>query len=198
MLVEAIDGGLVVYSLDIPLRANWDQHAQVPYTVDRAVSLAGQTIARIGYLLELDETYVWVTMDDFTGSSDFARLGVPTDWIWEQQVDNIMVRSNVSNVSEVTLATGGNLEFWHFDYEPRPTERNDADDSPLLNRPDSYGSLQIHHDGSTLLGYNAWSAGPRVSDLGIGTRPVGNPDWTIAANAGSYAGRRLRVFVLLE
>ena len=35
----------------------------------------------------------------------------------------------------------------------------------------------------------------RHADIGIGNQPAGNPDWTFAANAGSYPVMRLRVLV---
>ena len=62
-----------------------------------------------------------------------------------------------------------------------------------------YGSMQVHnHDArQTLFALNHWSEGSRA-DLGIGNQPKDNPDWTFAANAGSYKTKRLRVLVHLK
>ena len=197
-------GFVLVYSLDIPLVANWDQLSDVPYTVDNTASLVGQTIQRIGYLLELDDTYIWVTMNDFTESSDFSRLGIPTDWIWDKEVEALTVLTNVPNVNAVTLASGGNIEFWSHSYFSGPDGSFNANDS--ISRPDDYGSFQIHHNGDTLLAYNGWSytaSGEndnfRFGDVGIGNSLIFNrTDWTTINNAGDYTTRRLQVYVLLE
>ena len=49
----------------------------------------------------------------------------------------------------------------------------------------------------TLPALNQW-AGGASADVGIGNRPQDNPDWTFAANAGSYNIKRLRVLVRLR
>jgi sialate O-acetylesterase len=56
--------------------------------------------------------------------------------------------------------------------------------------------MQVHNHQArqTLFALNHWSEGQRA-DLGIGNQPAGNPDWTFAGNAGSYAAKRLRVLV---
>ena len=48
--------------------------------------------------------------------------------------------------------------------------------------------------GETIFAYNAWGASP-VDALGIGSRPVNNPDWTFAGNTPSYQLRNLFVLV---
>ena len=61
---------------------------------------------------------------------------------------------------------------------------------------DGYGSMQVHnHDAKqTLFALNHWSEAGRA-DVGIGNQPKGSPDWTFAANAGSWQAMRLRVLV---
>jgi len=61
---------------------------------------------------------------------------------------------------------------------------------------DGYGSMQVHnHDAKqTLFAINHWKEGSRA-DVGIGNQSKDNPDWTFAANAGSYKAKRLRVLV---
>ena len=64
---------------------------------------------------------------------------------------------------------------------------------------DGYGSMQIHnHDAKqTLFAVNHWRDGEHA-DLGIGNSTGANPDWTFAANADTYAAKRLRVFVRVK
>ena len=70
----------------------------------------------------------------------------------------------------------------------------DTGDAPAPGA--GYGSMQVHnHDAKqTLFAINHWSEGARA-DLGIGNQPDKSPDWTFAANAGSYSSKRLRVLV---
>ena len=62
--------------------------------------------------------------------------------------------------------------------------------------PDGYGSMQIHNHAArqTLFAINHWRDGTRA-DVGIGNQTTGEPDWTFAANAGSYRSMRLKVLV---
>ena len=49
--------------------------------------------------------------------------------------------------------------------------------------------------GKRFFGYNRWLHPTIASDLGIGSAPQANTDWTFAENAASYTSRRLRVYV---
>ena len=56
--------------------------------------------------------------------------------------------------------------------------------------------MQVHNHaaGQTLFAINHWRDGRRA-DVGIGNQTSGEPDWTFAANAGSYRSMRLKVLV---
>ena len=113
------------------------------------------------------------------------------------------VYSNVKGVVTGTGLTGGNIEFWPNNYGPSNSAKvpNASDqafdfgDDPT-DPVDGYGSMQVHnHEAKqTLFALNHWREGSRA-DVGIGNQPAGNPDWTFAANAGSYTVKRLRVLV---
>ncbi|HWH71169.1 MAG TPA: sialate O-acetylesterase [Candidatus Sulfotelmatobacter sp.] len=168
-----------------------------------------QPFDRIAYFLELqgadgNTQFVYVSMDAFSESLD--KIGLPTAPCgarFQQNVANLNVYSNVKGLVTGTGLTGGNIEFWPNNYGP-PNSASvpnasgqvyDFGDEP--GEPmEGYGSMQIHnHDArQTLLAINNWKAG-KGADLGIGNQPQGNPDWTFAANAGSYPAKRLRVFV---
>ena len=113
------------------------------------------------------------------------------------------VYSNVKGITTGPGLTGGNIEFWPNNYGPAnsanvpnaSSQTWDFGDEPS-DPADGYGSMQIHnHDAKqTLFAINHWREGGHA-DLGIGNQPTGNPDWTFAGNADSYAKKRLRILV---
>jgi sialate O-acetylesterase len=113
------------------------------------------------------------------------------------------VYSNVKGVRTGTGLAGGNIEFWPHSYGPANSAKVPNASGQLYDFGDEpgdlaegYGSMQIHnHDAKqTIFAFNHWAVGDKA-DVGIGNQPTGNPDWTFAANAGSYSTRRLRVLV---
>jgi sialate O-acetylesterase len=143
-------------------------------------------------------------MDAFTDA--LGKIGVPTAQSgahFQQNVANMNVYSNVKGVVNGTGLAGGNIEFWPNNYGPGnganvPNASGqvwDFGDEPA-GTADGYGSMQVHnHDAKqTVFAVNHWKEGNRA-DVGIGNQPTGNPDWTFAANAGSYQTKRLRVLV---
>jgi len=164
---------------------------------------------RIAYFLELqgadrNTQYVYVSMDAFTDALD--KIGVPTAKSgarFQQNVANMNVYSNVKGIVTRTGIKAGNIEFWPSNYGPANSANVpnasaqvwDFGDEPA-GGADGYGSMQVHNHAAkqTLFALNHWTEGSRA-DLGIGNQPTGNPDWTFAANAGSYQAKRLRVLV---
>ncbi len=195
----------VVYDLDLAKIGG-----EFTYDVDNRASLAGK-FDRVAYFLELqsaDEStqYLYVSMDAFT--TELSKLGVPTATSginWQQPVQNLNVVSNVKGVRTGTGLSGGNLEFWPNNYGPDNAAKVPNADSQVYDFGDAtgmpvdgYGSMQVHNSEArqTLFAVNNWKA-KGGGDLGIGNQPKGNPDWTFAANAGSYKAKRLRVLVRL-
>jgi hypothetical protein len=146
-------------------------------------------------------------MDAFT--TDITQIGVPTlaslnGSIFQQPVTTMNVASSVAGIVTGTNLDGGSLEFWPYNY----TEANSAGvpnasdttfdwgDTPSSNG--NYGSMQIANSlaSQELLCFNGWGGGSAIACIGIGTSPSGSPDWTFAANAGSFAVKTLQVFVL--
>jgi sialate O-acetylesterase len=193
----------LVYDLDLAKLG-----AEINYDRNECAGL-GKPFDRIAYFLELSAAdgntqYLYVSMDAFT--EDTARISVPTlksGGRFQQNVSNLNIYSNVKGVVTGTGLAGGNIEFWPNNYGPgnsakvpnASSQTFDFGDEP--NEPaDGYGSMQVHnHDAKqTLFALNHWREG-NSADLGIGNQPKGNPDWTFAANAGSYQTKRLRVLV---
>ncbi|WP_242929066.1 LamG-like jellyroll fold domain-containing protein [Pontibacter vulgaris] len=195
----------LAYSLDLPNAADWDIPSQIPYAVNNAAALQGKKIVRIAYALELDNKWVWVSMDAF--SQDVSNLGIPTGADgFQQKVSNMNVFSNET----VGLTTGkaiatGNIELWSNCYGTTNSAGLAGANNSLYDfddqkdNPNCHGSFQIHNYGAkqTIFGYNSWSNGA-ISELGIGTNPSGHPDWTFANTANSYTTKKLQIFIQTE
>ena len=201
--VPEAKGYQLVYDIDL---AKLGQ--TIPYDTDNHAKLQ-QPFDRVAYFLELQGTdsnteYVYVSMDAFTDSLE--KIGVPTATSsahFQQNISNMNVYSNAKGIVTGTSLAGGNIEFWPNNYGPANSAKvpnasaqaydfGDASADPV----NGYGSMQVHnHDAKqTLFAVNHWIEGSRA-DIGIGNQPKGSPDWTFAANAGSYQAKRLRVLV---
>lgn len=180
-----------VLGLDIPVRAEWNVPADVPYSEDRTASVG--LFSRIAYRLVLDSNEVWVELDAFT--NDAKLLGVPVDWSFDQPIANAIVHSFAPTQPHVLVPTSGNVELWSSCYGEGADGVFDADDHEGGDT-DCYGSMQIHVAGKPVLSFNHWSqGGTKDLDLGIGPSPGNHLDWTFAENAATFTKRRLEVYV---
>lgn len=190
-------GAQMVWQLDVPATGvDWNTPAQVPYSVNNSVALAGTSYDRVAYCMTLNGASVYAEMDDFT-SDNLAQVMMPTDHIWDIGVSNLTVVSGTPAVASVTNATGGALEFWSNCYSTGVNGVYDYDD--IIDGPDCYGSFQIHRNTSTVFAFNAWSNGNvQGTDIGFGNQVggSGHPDWTFAFNSGTYALRRISAYVI--
>ena len=204
----------LVYSMDIPTTGNLNALGAAAYSLDD--SAATGPFTRVAYYLELQKTgqptqYVWTSMDAFTTSR--AKTGVPTvaaGGIFQQNVANLTVQSNVAGVVSGTTAAGGNIEFWPQSY----TQANgaavpnanagtyDTGDTRTAGAA-GYGCMQIHnHDivaNQTVMAFNRFGVDGSVLDVGIGNNPApvsGGVDWTFSGNAPTFTRRILHVLVL--
>ncbi|WP_367873652.1 GDSL-type esterase/lipase family protein [Luteolibacter sp. Populi] len=206
-------GYQLAYSLNIPATGNLRSgNGFAPYQVNYAGALG--PFNRVAYYMELQKTgdagpsYVWTSMDAFT--QDATRIGVPSGLIFQQQVTNLNVVSNVAGVVNGTNLATGNIEFWSGSYNA-----NNALGIPNANNSNydwgdgggsagnGHGSMQIHNHGAsqTILALNNWGSPNNASNplcIGIGNGPlVASPDWTFANNASTYDVKRvLQVYVL--
>lgn len=197
-----------VLQLGVPTGADWSNQ-DVPYSFDDTASVSGG-FDRVGYCLETTSgsgtQWVWADMEAFT--DDPGRLGLPTrpGQITRRRVDDLDVASNVPGVRTGT-GMPGYLEMWPNSYQKSVSDQiagassaqYDADDVPS---PGFYGSFQVHSVGadpnsavapSTAFAVNHFAGGGPM-DIGMGNQPTGEPDWTFAANAGSFDTRTLTVF----
>ncbi len=193
----------LVYDLDLAKLG-----PEFSYDIDKHGAIK-KPFDRVAYFLELqgndgNTQFIYVSMDAFT--TDLAKTGIPTaksGILWRQDVKNLNVVTNVKGVTTGTNLAGGNIEFWPHNYGPAnganvpnaSAQTYDFGDDP--GPPlDGHGCMQVHnHDAKqTLFAINNWKA-RADGDLGIGNQPKGNPDWTFAANAGSYQAKRLRILV---
>lgn len=202
----------LVYDLAVPTTPSFNGSfdagaASVPYATNASASVT-RPFDRIAYLLRLDASYAWVSMDAFT--RDAGRIGVPaygSGGFFQRDAANAFVASNVGGVV-VGSAAAVNLEFWPSNYGqanaraaslggavPNATDGAfDWGDSGA-NLSSGHGSMQIHAFGASqsVIAFSGWGTG--TGSLGIGNRTTSHPDWTFANNAASFATRRLAVFV---
>ena len=205
------DGYKLVYTLDIPVQGNFNGSSDFYLFNDSGTSV---DFDRIAYYVELETTggstqYLWASMDAFT--TDVTKIGVPiaaNGQIWQQTVNNLDVKSNVSGISNGTAMVGGNLEFWPSNYqEGNGASVPGASDSYFdfgdtgASTSAGHGSMQIHNymAQETLFAMNNWGSDGNTIAVGIGNRPgTSNTDWTHAGNAGSYVRRKLHILVRPE
>jgi len=178
-----------VYALTIPASADWNTLAQVTYSYDASAEVAA--FDRVAYDYNLDAKNVWASMDAFTDVAN--QTGVPVDSTFEQTVQNLTVTTNVAGVANVTNASDGRIEFWSHCYSFEPGAWS-TDDYIEENRPDCYGSMQLHAGTSTVFAYNRWSQGA-TADVGIGNQGAVDTDWTFTGNAATYTTRTMDVYV---
>ena len=189
---------------DLPIEEVNAFNAEVPYALNRAGSIPPGSFDRVAYYLELDDDWVWVSMDAF--SVDAAALGVPHATLQRQQrdVSNLNVFSgDPAAVLNGTNFTTGSIEFWSRNYSRNvntnylpvgDNEKYDVNDT--LNDSGGYGCMQIHNHGvpETILAINRFN-NQGVSDLGIGSGLGVHPDWTFEQNADIYTNKRMKIFV---
>jgi hypothetical protein len=126
--------------------------------------------------------------------------------VFQQIVSNLNVLGGDGLVATGTNLSSGNIEFWGYNYAATNAAasrtRATACTTWAIRCPvtsGTYGSMQVHNHAvnattnrQTIFAYNRFGYGG-TSDLGIGNRPVDQPDWTFAQNAASYTSRTLLV-----
>lgn len=180
------------WTLDIPVDAFVKTQAEILYTLDERSLLLSTAYTRVAYCLQLDTTFMYVEVDDFT-DGQIAGTGIPTESVFETPVTNLTLRTNHPDIGNVTNVAGGSIELWPNCYGTGANGTYDYDDD--VSGTDCYGSFQIHLETTTLLAYNQWASGG-PDDVGIGNQPANNPDWTFASNAGAFTTRKLQAFVI--
>ncbi len=210
----AANGYQTVYSIDLPTTGNLNALGAAAYALDERFAPGG--FDRVAYYLELQTAagtqYAWASMDAWTASK--GKLGIPllaTGAMFQQNVTNLEVVSNVAGVVNGTTAAGGNIEIWPNNYSvangiavPNASATSyDTGDTVTGTVPTAgYGCLQIHnHDvgaAQTVLAVNRFGTDGQILDVGIGNNPAptsNGVDWTFAANAGNFVKRTLHVMV---
>lgn len=211
----AVAGYELVYSIDLPITGNLNALGAAAYKFDD--SAATSPFSRVAYYLELQKIgqpvqYVWAAMDAFTASR--AKTGIPTlatGAIYQRNVTNLTVQSNVAGIVNGPTATGGNLEFWPNSYSvangvtvPNASATTyDTGDTRTTTATTGYGCMQVHnHDNGanqTVFAVNRFGQDGAILDVGIGNNPAptsNGVDWTFSSNAAAHSRRTLHVMVL--
>ncbi|WP_295233995.1 LamG-like jellyroll fold domain-containing protein [Sediminibacterium sp.] len=197
----------LAYELNIPEYGNYGL-VNPTYTVNNAAQLQNIPIDRIAYYMQLNNKWVWVSMDAFTNNVSLACIPV-TNTVFNQKVQNMNVYSSAgAGVTNGLGISTGSIEFWKFNYSPNVSQglpgasstTYDFDDSPQTIG--NHGSFQVHNYGvgQTIFGYSRFGQNSR-GELGIGNNTTanggnnGNPDWTFNQNAHIYQTKKIYVFV---
>lgn len=188
------------WRLDIPDVGNYRTQDDIAYALDERASLRNTSYSRVAYCLLLDDAIVYTELDDFT-DGNVADTGIPTNAIFDKQIRNLTVRTNVASVTPVENAVGS-VEMWPNCYGPGASGDYDTDDDISGTTPTPcYGCFQVHHETSVVFAFNRWTNANM--DLGIGinpaleTDPNANADWTFEENAATdYAVRTLQAFII--
>lgn len=136
--------------------------------------------------------YAEAYFDKWAGAT-IADLQFPdsvNNLILKKNLTNLVVTSDYSGVRTGSYSLG-RIEFWsncygtgNTGYAPYGNDGlYDWDDSPDANSG-CYGSYQVHNltDTQTIMAWNRHGQG-QTADLGLGSSPSGNPDWTFAAQS---------------
>ena len=103
----------LIYDIDIPVNSNWDNQAQVPYSVNECSSITAGTFSRVAYELTLDAVTIRTEFD--TPNPDACLLGVPTDQKYEQTITGltVTVTGDAGSFDYLEQTDGaGSIEFW--------------------------------------------------------------------------------------
>ncbi|MFJ5842339.1 sialate O-acetylesterase [Streptomyces shenzhenensis] len=199
----------LLYDAEVPqTAAAWADG--VPYAVDNSASLRAP-FSRVAYCLDgmYGPTPAWAYASMNAWTQDPKALGVPMSATVRRQVTDLTVRGSAVRPSDHST---GYLELWPNRYGPGlppsapsggSATKWDIVDTPhpatgQIPGAGGYGSFQVHDltHRQTVLAVNGWAhtSQTRVS-AGVGTAPVGQPDWTFAENAGRWTAPHLRVYV---
>ena len=191
----------VLYQLDINTSGAFSNLASVGYAVNNAAQSLNYT--RVAYFLQLDNKWVWVSMNRFNATN--AELGIPyngSNIAWQQTVTAMNVYGSAGAGVTSTLNSSGNIEMWHDCYGTGNFLSGIGGNGGNYDFNDSrggancYGSFQVHNWAAqqTIFGFNNFIGGGTY-DLGIGNNTGSHPDWTFQNNANTYTTRKLWILV---
>ena len=192
----------VLYQVDLNASGAFSNLNAVNYAINNSNLALNYT--RVAYFMQLDNKWVWVSMNRFNTTN--AELGLPyngSNIVWQQTVTamNVYGSSNAGVTS--TLNSSGNIEIWSDCYVTNNMLSGIGGNSGNYDFNDTrngsnncYGSFQVHNWAAqqTLFGLNNF-AGGGTYDLGIGNNPGSHPDWTFQNNANTYTTRKLWILV---
>ncbi|MCF6177719.1 MAG: sialate O-acetylesterase [Victivallaceae bacterium] len=202
-------GYQLVYKFDPTNPKLTNGNKNIEYQKDNSAKITGP-FKKIAYFMALQDKkgnvqYAFVSMDPFT--DDVKKIGAPVKSSgarFQQNITNCLVKSNVPGVKNGNFAEGCNIEFWDCNYGggnatkvPEASGKYDFGDTQSTNKSPGYGSMQIHNfkEKQSIICFNKFS-GRRNADVGIGTNPKGNPDWTFSSNARNMSRGSMMVMVL--
>jgi len=179
----------LLYNIDISDSAN------PVYNVDNSSTI--HAFDRVAYQVELlhveyGHQIVYISMNPFSDNTD--ALGIPnssTDAL-EQQVSNILVRTNVSDIPQGRY-NNARIEFSHASYTPL----KGASNKKIYCAGDmvTHGCMQFFVNGTCVFAFNNFNNNNNVCDIGIGNAPKDYKDWSFMHNGKEYVKKTINVYV---
>jgi len=149
--------------------------------------------------------YAEAYFDKWAGAT-IADLQFPdsvNNLLLKQNLNNLVVTSDYSGVKTGSYALG-RLEFWshcygrgNSGYAPYGNDSLYDWDDQANGGAGCYGSYQLHNltDTQTIMAWNDHAQG-RLADLGLGSNPTNEPDWTFAdQSVWNQTNFKVQVFV---
>ncbi|MFT6382987.1 MAG: hypothetical protein ACJAXZ_004491, partial [Akkermansiaceae bacterium] len=161
----------LIYEAAIPVVApNWGLTPE--YALDNSAT-GPANFDRVAYIMELDDTWVWVSFETLPQGQTLATVGVPSvDVVAGSPIQTAVINMDVfSSITDANIIatgtglTGGNIEFWPGNYNGENINNIPNADGALFDWGDGaaaanvgYGSMQVHnHDASQVLfAFNRW------------------------------------------
>ena len=186
------DSYTLISDLNIPDVQNWDTESQLNDFYTQGPYALPEAIDRVAYCLQVDDDWVWAS---FT-YSDKTKIGVPTDYILDEEITGLNIMSNKLTRQE---DINGSVEFWDHCYKPGADNNMgsssifDTDDT--RSRSDCYGSMQIHTTSETIMAFNSWSSNRCDLQIGSEKNSSGHTDGTFNNNCSQISIKTLKTFV---
>jgi len=186
-------GYSLLYAYDLPTDAGVITAGDLTFAIaDNFTALGSASYERVAFLLQLDGTWVWTSMNEY--GSGLEELMIPADYTAMTTLTAVNVLTNSSNLLPANDQSGV-IEFYSNCYE-MGVDGVFNDDDTVLPAPDCWGAMQVHSGGETLWAYNGWAEPGSIDDVGIGSSSTPTRrDWTHSNNAEEYSLRRLEVYI---
>ena len=155
----------LLYSYDFP------ESGRGSYNVDNRGSISKSSFNRVGFYIQLDDEWIWISFDAFDTNPDAYMIPTTSKY-------NVTLNNVICFGSNIDYIENGEIIITPFDYT----------NNTLLNTG-VYGKFEFKNKNETLFSFSGFGL-ENANDIGFG-----NNNWTFSRNANNYKLRRMEVFV---